>query len=463
MTVPFVADAYRGNPPINYFPAADADRGVIMFGSPGLKEMVTPLADVPVREMRNCGAYLYTLCGNTAYSLDSHLTATELGNVTNASGNAWIEYNGDQVAFCDGEDLFTYTESTATWAQVTDADLPTGNILYLTYQDGYGIFSPADTHQFWLTDALDFTSITALNFASAEAAADHLIAGKSHYRELWLGGPNTTEIWENTGASTFAFERVTILEQGLGAAKSYAIGDNVIYWLAHNGQVMAAVGYQPVIISTRKMEQEVQGYSTIADAIGFIYVDEGHTFYQITFPTANTTWVYDAATKAWHKRTSFIYPDVTTQGRHRANCYARFANKHLVGDYLNGKIYEMSRNYYDDDGEELIATLESGEVRKDPTNPQSIEGQLIQWPGLQIYFEHGTGLESGQGSDPQAMLTYSNNGGRTWGPEIWADMGQIGEYGVRSLWRQMGSSFSRIFKLSVSDPVNRNIISVNWM
>ena len=90
---------------------------------------------------------------------------------------------------------------------------------------------------------------------------------------------------------------------------------------------MMGKGYQPQIISTRKMEREIEGYSRADDAIGWVQVFEGHTFYWLTFPTAGVTWVYDAATQVWHKRQSF--PD---QGRHRANCYAYYQGKHLVGD-----------------------------------------------------------------------------------------------------------------------------------
>jgi len=63
----------------------------------------------------------------------------------------------------------------------------------------------------------------------------------------------------------------------------------------------------------------------------------------------------------WFKKTSYK-DDLSGYGRHRANCYARLGNQHYVGDYSNGRIYKMSTNYYDDNGEEIQRILYSKEM-----------------------------------------------------------------------------------------------------
>jgi hypothetical protein len=45
-----------------------------------------------------------------------------------------------------------------------------------------------------------------------------------------------------------------------------------------------------------------------------------------------------------------------------------------------------------------------------------------------------------QGSDPQVMLRFSDDGGHTWSNEHWKSMGKIGRYGYRTIWRRLGAT-----------------------
>jgi hypothetical protein len=208
---------------------------------------------------------------------------------------------------------------------------------------------------------------------------------------------------------------------------------------------MAGQGYQPKIISTRKLERKFDSFERVDDALGFVQVFEGHTFYWLIFPDAGKTYVYDAATQVWHERKS--YP---RQGRHRANCYVYFQGLHLVGDYSNGTIYEMSRSFFDDNGEELVSQLETPEIRS--------EGKRQFFSGIEVVFDGGLEYLS---RAPVATLQYSNDKGKTWSNELHAPLANQGEYGNRSIWRRLGSGYGRIYRLSISDPVPRDILSVN--
>jgi hypothetical protein len=70
-------------------------------------------------------------------------------------------------------------------------------------------------------------------------------------------------------------------------------------------------------------------------------------------------------------------------------------------------------------------------------------------------------LVSGQGSDPQAMLRWSNDGGSTWSSEHWVSIGAIGQYRNRAIWRRLGMARDRVFEVVVSDPVYAAVISAN--
>jgi hypothetical protein len=75
---------------------------------------------------------------------------------------------------------------------------------------------------------------------------------------------------------------------------------------------------------------------------------------------------------------------------------------------------------------------------------------------LQLDCESGVGLNLGQGSDPQVMLRFSDDGGHTWSNEHWKSMGKIGEYYKRVMWRRLGMTTKlrdRVYEVSGTDPV----------
>jgi len=80
---------------------------------------------------------------------------------------------------------------------------------------------------------------------------------------------------------------------------------------------------------------------------------------------------------------------------------------------------------------------------------------------LEVLLQTGVGLSSvstTQGHDPQIMLQWSDNNGRTWSNEHWVSAGKVGEYRKRALWRRLGRSRKRLFRVTVSDPVKWALI-----
>jgi hypothetical protein len=461
MEIPFVGGAYLDRSTnlnaqrcVNLYPVLDKEEGkvpIALYGTPGLKSFANIGVTSPVRGMIVAGSFLYAVCGSGFYRIDTSGTVTSRGTLDSSSGYCWMAYNGttgNQIMIVDGTTGYIYNTSTTTFAKITDANFPGASSL--TFQDGYFIVSRPDTGQFYISASYDGTNWDASDYATAEGHPDNLMAVVSDHRELWLFGEETTEVWYNSGNATFPFERKIdeILERGLGAVASVVQMDNTIFWLDNHRMVQRAEGYRPHIISTRQIEYQFASYSTVSDAIGFSYVQDGHSFYILTFPIANKTWVYDAATNFWHERSS--YPN---DGRWRANYYVYFDNKRLIGDHSNGKIYELDLDTYTDDGEEIKAKRTTQVIHKDRKN--------LFFHKLEIDFESGVGIATGQGNDPQAMLKWSDDGGHTWSNEHWRSMGKIGEYTKRAIWRRLGKSRERIFDLTISDPVKRVILAAD--
>ena len=78
----------------------------------------------------------------------------------------------------------------------------------------------------------------------------------------------------------------------------------------------------------------------------------------------------------------------------------------------------------------------------------------LRHAALTLAVETGVGLTTGQGSDPQIMLRWSDDGGHTWSNEHWLSMGPEGDFDRRMIWRRLGAPRDRIYEISGSDPVS---------
>lgn len=456
MIVPFVGPAYKSRALpwsaqecVNLFleqGGPDAKSPYALLGTPGLREFATLQAGKEVRGLfGGSDGNLYAVCGDQFSQVSPAGVVTNLGTLSTDTGPVSMADNGVQIFAGDNPNGYVYTLSNASFVMVSDANWP--GCAMMDSLDGYGVGITPSSGQFWVTNLYDFsTMFSALDFATAEANPDKLVAIQVDHREAWLFGERTVEVWYDSGDATFPLSRVqgAFIEIGCAARFSVAKLDNTQFWLGTNGSVVRADGYTPRIVSTRAIEAEISGYPRVDDARAFAYTQEGHAFYAITFPTADVTWVYDAATNAWHQRRSWGL------GRWRPTCYARLGNRHFVGDCTTGKIYTIEPDCLTDAGQQI--------ERMRVTPPIAKEDARLIHSRLAIDFETGVGTGSGQGENPQAMLSWSDDGGRTWSNEQSASLGAQGAYLTRAVWWRLGQSRNRVYKLRITDPVRVAIL-----
>ena len=419
-----------------------------LYGTPGLRKVATAPTGAGCRGAIAEGGYGWLVLGAYVYRLDSSYALTSLGTIGSSSGPVGLASNGNELLIVDGLAGWIVNVAASTLTQITDVDFPAG-VKRASYQDGYFIVTGDNTQAFYISQLLSGGSWDGLDFASAEGAPDDTIGVISDHRELWLFGDRSAEIWINTGNSDFPFERTgnAFIEQGCAAAASIAKLDNTVFWLGADergaGMVWRANGYTPVRISTHALETALAGY-TLSDAVALTYQQEGHNFYALSFPSAGKTWVYDAATQLWHER-GYRDPSSGAMGQWRAAGHCLLNGQHIVGDYADGRIYVLDLNYYLDDTDPI--------VRLRATATQVQQQNRLFFNSLQVDLETGVGLGAGQGSDPQLMLRYSNDGGHTWSSQKTATLGRLGQYGARCLFNRLGAGRDRVWEISLSDPV----------
>ncbi len=419
-----------------------------LIGTPGLKLFGT-IGDGPIRASHSMGGVWFVVSGADLYSVDPAGTGTLIGSLSAGSNDYQMANNlADPQQLFIRAGNFGWIYDGTTLAQITDADFP--GATWVTYADTYFLYGdPTGNGRWGLSASLDGTSYDALDFATAEASSDVLVAGVVDHRDLWLMGEKTIEVWWDSGNADFPYERSpqAFMERGCKAKKSVAQDDNTVFWLGDDLIVYQALAYVPTRISTHAVETAIAGYSNTSTAEAFFYTQNGHKFYVLTF--AEGTWVFDAATGLWHERQSFGLP------RWRASTYINIYDKHLVGDFQNGKVYELDPDTYDEDGVTIQRRIISPVL--------SVEARRTTMPHLYLDFATGVGLTTGQGSDPQVMLRWSDDGGDTWSNEHWRSLGKTGAKKTRVHWNRLGQfgDKGRIFELTKSDPVEFSLLGAH--
>ena len=448
---------------VNLFPEIVPEAGkepAFLNRAPGLKLEVV-VGTGPIRGLWVLANNLYVVSGTQLYKVTPAYVVTLIGSVT-GTGPVSMADNGTQLFVACNGPSYIYNSLTNVFQQITDPDFP--GAVTVGYLDGYFVFNEPNSQKIWVTALLEGTQIDPLDFASAEGSPDGVVGIIVDHGQLWVYGTNSIEVWYNSGNADFPFTRIPGAFNELGCAAAYSLAkmDNGLFWLGKDargqGMVYRANGYSGQRISTHAVEWHIQQYGNLSDAIGYTYQQDGHSFYVLIFPSADTTWVYDVATQAWHERAGFSNGQFT---RHWSNCQAFFNNKVLVGDYRNANVYSFDLDDFSDNGS-IQKWLRSW--RALPTGQNNLKRTAHH--SLQLDCETGVGLNLGQGSDPEVMLRWSDDGGHTWSNEHWVSIGKIGEYYRRAIWRRLGMTLKlrdRVYEVSGTDPVKIAIMGAELL
>jgi hypothetical protein len=381
---------------------------------------------------------LYSVAGSKFYKITSSGVPTQLGEFSR-TGEVDIAKNSNQIAILIEPSLYVYDGSTL--ALVADADFTARGAKRMAVMDNYGAFVEPRSGRWFICDLADFTVYDSLDFATAEGNPDNLLSIESNNRQFTLFGEESIEIWDNTGASGFPFQRNPngYVECGTGAARSTCSVDNTVYWIDQDRLARRLEGNVARRISHDGVEQKWQDYSTIADAYSIPYVFDGHTFVVFTFPTAGATWVYDINAQEWHERQSY------GQDHWRAQWVVKCYDRTFVGDTQSGDIGELSPTTYTEWGNALLREATSSAVVRG--------GDWLSHDRLELDLDVGNVPLVGQGAAPEIMLDISDDGGVTFRAKSNRRLGATGDYTKRVHWDRCGRSRERVYRYRVTDPV----------
>jgi hypothetical protein len=377
-----------------------------------------------------------------------------------------ISNNGSQLLIVGGDsfDGNIFDLLTDTITQITASGwVGASSIAFL---DGYFIAVDRQTQTFRISGLLDGLSWDPLDFATENDIPDSIVAVAVDHRRVWFFGEVQIEGYYDSGNADFPFTRdqSAVIQVGLAAQSSLCSLDNTLYWLGKdmNG---ANVAYRMNGLTGERVSTYAQeavwnsypgdGINTLnADAVGFAYQENGHTFFVLSFPTEGTQWVYDVGEQLWHERGRW---DAAT-GKYvapfaRYHTYNPGVNRHYVGGgdvgthTTPGNIYLQSQDIYQDNGGVIRRVRRSGYIND--------RNQRIFCGRFELQMETGTTqLLDGAGNPRQAQISmrFSDDNGRNYSPEQTVNCGALGQYAQSVYWTRQGSFLQRVYEVVYTEP-----------
>ncbi len=416
--------------------------------SAGLREILNITGHSHCRGFIFVGSTLIVVLGERVYAVTLSgvtFSATNLGalagtdTVTIARNNAATP---NIVAVCDAGMFNLFTASAPT--VFADGDLPASNSVaglngYLVFTTGAG--------EIWSTGLNGVTVATDAN-TNAQIKPDGLRRGVAFRGEYLAMGDDSIQVYEETGDDPFPlrYKKITIPHGicGTHAVAGYEDGwGGQLFWVGEDNIVGRLDGYSRVPISNDSVTRAIAGSADRTLIEMSVYMDGQQAFVQITSP-GEWTWEYNATSGQWNERESYGRPD--SRMRRTVKAFGRW----IGGDDETGKLASVDSTYKREYNDALIWQVESGDNANFPY-PVSV-------PTAFFDFVAAVGSASGSDpieTDPVVMISWSLDGGYSWGNELHRALGSQGKGGVLVRVNCCVTTKSKgiRFRLRVSDPV----------
>jgi hypothetical protein len=432
----------------NFYPniaQAPALNQETLFGTPGLTQVASASNISNCRGAHEMNGVPYFVIDGKLYSMSTSYALTDHGQI-DGSGRVSMADNGTQMlVLVPVGNGFIYNHVTDTFSQITDPDFTAnGNPQQVVYIDGYFCLT-TDSKKFIVSALNDGLSYNALDFGTAESDPDEIVAPIVFKNQLFIGGSQTIEAFQNIGGADFPFQRTGLfLSKGISSPFSIqSIQDTFVFVGAGANEspaIWAFAGNEVQKISTTAIDKELSALTDaqISEIYSWAYAEKGAYF--VGFALPGTTLVYDTISKRWHERKSFVDGAL---GAYRVTALVRAYNQIWAGDLVDGRVGLLDQETYTEYGEVIQRTI--------VTQPFQNNMESFVVPELELTVESGVGNSASR--DPMVGLERSRDG-KTWSDARYRKIGKVGEYDRRVIWNRNGrASRFELFRFTMSDPV----------
>lgn len=413
---------------------------------------------------------------NLPASPGESLSSFLIGQINTYSGDVFIDENiGNQIAICDGKDLWIFNWLTPSNPALISAILPieasTGLPIlpgYVTYQDGYFIVPNSQSASWYLSApnnglSWNWSAISGPVNTSIQTKATNAVAAlraPSRGNLLYVFGRNVTEMWYDQGLASFPYQRNSSvsIDYGCLSPSTIAAMDSVVAWLGINERsgpvIMMSEGADVTRLSNDGIDFKLSTLVNPERSYGFFFKQDGHLFYQLTFidPKDNFSLVYDFNTQ------SFFYATDELMNYHIAARMAFFGNDYYFVSLRDGYLYNMSSDLTQYD-----YTLPEEEMSFTYEIPRKRVCAPVRLPDSSNFVVNNLNFTVEQGNDPyfsgvipgqypipyqpRIDLSVSRDGGENYGSIVSYNLKSLGNRQNRVAFWRLGSANDFVVQL----------------
>ena len=427
-----------------------------LFGTAGSVQITT----TGVVQQQNRGSLTmdgipYFVNGSTLYRLNTDDTTDPLGTIT-GTGRVSMATNGTQlVILVPGGLGSVWVQDTTTFTadiNAGDSDFTAnGAPQHVVYINGVFVFT-TDSKKFIHSATNDALAYNALDFGTAEADPDDIVAPIVYGNELYIAGSITIEGFEDIAGAGFRFQRTgLIIKKGLYAAFSIVEGDEKFRFVGggknESPGIYEFAGNTVTKISNTAIDSKLQDLTEeeIQDIYAVHYGFNGQFFTSFFIP--DDCFEYNAVSGRWNQRQSFIGSGLTAW---RVASLTTAYGKVLVGDVIDGRIGFLDEDTYTEYGETIFRLVD--------TMPFAANGNSFRVSSLELTIESGVGDFTTP--DPQMRMSRSLDA-KKFKDETKRPMGKVGEFEKRLIWRRQGRAKRfEMFRFIMTAPVKPVIVKL---
>lgn len=320
---------------------------------------------------------------------------------------------------------------------------------HIVYLDGYWMTFNGEDIVWAGPTALSRDIWSAANFFQAEGRPDAPNALVVLQRELFIFGEKTTEVWSNFGDVSVPFRRVFFMDIGTVAPLSITQAESTLVFLDDRRRFSFFNGRQPQVVSF-PFDKQVQQLGTVSDCIGHTINIDGHYLVVFSLPTEAKTFVFDYTSQKYIGE--WYGFDDSVESRFRMSGYSFFEsqNKHYVGDYDNGTVWELSLNNHSDGTVARRVLRRTGEIDHGT-------GNLKRNIWYRFHLKRGVG--NAAVTHPVMSVRFRDDG-KPWSNPVHVSMGAVGDDESTYMIHNTGMYRKRQIEVSCTDAVEFKLIKV---
>lgn len=449
-SLPFSAQDCLGLYPVASQGEGSSSRGAL-FSFPGTSKFIQLAGTIALWGMHEFQGELFAVTKSALFKVNSAGISTNLGSIVAVTGTerAIMDDNGETLCIVIPGEASYFYDTTNGLVQITDPifqdfEAEAGGVTSVVEVDGYFLFSTdISIFQSSLVTVNQGQNFDALAFLSPFLKEDMIRVGKAR-GQLMAIGESTIKVYRNIATEPFAFQEVkgATIEKGIAFRGGWIEFDNTFFfWGGGKNEKNAAWRGTGSGSVTKISTDAVDAYwrdATYASNGSHAFSWDGQLF--IGFVNPPRPMLYNITASALKGHPVWFRSNYTT----------------LVSPV---KVYDKIMFA---EGQGLIGSLDAdlnSQFDGAIANPCLFAGRYLEGHGdnlsvgeIELLVEAGLAQDTWDdpdSSNPQVLLEYSKDEGRTWTTKGSKPTGKSGKYNTNVKWWRMGRFDDRaIFRFS---------------